>query len=334
MVIEFSDNQIRQAVDAEAAFLAWRDARRAAQEVRGTMFWREQSGRQYLIRRSTTGGQTSLGPRSLETEALFERFTARKSSTESREKALRERLEEHRRMNRALGLGRMSSTVVDVLSALDSHGLADQFRVVGTHALFAYAAAARVHLSADATATQDVDLLFDMRRRVKFVRTMAAADKSLLQVIRSADSTFELRPDQLYTAANARGFEVDVIRRVATGEDPYPMRMSEAEDDFWAAQVDSGDRLQDGGLMNQVVIATNGAMALMRTVSPGVFCKVKLAVASNSDRDPGKARRDRAQADLVRSLVANYLPQWREGLGDRPEQQDQDQDGPSLGPRA
>jgi len=62
--------------------------------------------------------------------------------------------------------------------------------------------------------------------------------------------------------------------------------------------------------MQQVVIATDGRMALMRTVAPDVFCRVKAAIAKRSDRDPGKARRDHMQVQLVTDLVRGYLPQW------------------------
>jgi len=70
-ITEFDYNQIRQTIDAESTYLAWRRARADLLEVRGTMFWREQDGRTYLIRRSTSGAQKSLGPQSEETDAIL-----------------------------------------------------------------------------------------------------------------------------------------------------------------------------------------------------------------------------------------------------------------------
>lgn len=312
-VVEFSDNQIRQVIDAESVFRAWVQAKKQSKDVRGSMFWREQSGRTYLIRRNSAGAQTSLGPQSGETEAILARFSQRKNEAEQRERRLRREIETHRRMNRALQVGRVSPSVVAILNALDTHGVAEEFRVVGTHALFAYAAAARVHLTPSATATRDVDLLFDMRRRLRFVRAMGGSERSFLGIIQSADPSFRLRSDQLYTAINDQGFEVDVIRRAVEEDDPHPLRMTESVEDFWAVQASMGGRMQDGGLLRQVVIATDGSMAVMRTITPDVFCAVKIALARRPDRDPGKARRDRAQADLVQSLVAEYLPQFAAG---------------------
>ena len=310
-ITEFDYNQIRQTIDAESTYLAWRRARADLLEVRGTMFWREQDGRTYLIRRSTSGAQKSLGPQSEETDAILRRFTARKESAQDREKSLRAQVDLHRRMNRALGLGRISPTAVAVINALDQQGVAEQFRVVGTYALFAYAAAARVHLAPSATATLDVDFLLDMRKRLSFLRTMGQANQSLLGLLQQVDPSFRLRDGQRCTAANGAGFEVDVIRRMVAEDDPHPLRVTDqGEDDFWAVQAPMGSTLQDGGLMQQVVIATDGRMALMRTVAPDVFCRVKAAIAKRSDRDPGKARRDHMQVQLVTDLVRGYLPQW------------------------
>lgn len=308
MFREYTHAQTRQAIDAEATFAAWRQARHELAQVRGSMFWRETGGREYLIRRNTRGRQTSLGPRSPQTSEIFERFTQRKTQAQLRARSLREQIETDRRVSRALSIGTVPPVVVAILNALDDAGLASDFRVVGTHALFAYAAAARVQLRSEDTATRDVDLLFDMRHRLRFVRTMAGAGQSLLSVIQRADSTFTLRSDQAYTATNAQGFEVDVIRRGAVGDDPHPLRMSDDEGDFWAVQVGTGAAMQDGELMEQPVFATDGSIAVMRTIAPAAFCRVKRAIARASGRDPGKARRDLLQSELVEMLVAQYLP--------------------------
>lgn len=313
-IVEFDSNQIRQAIDAEGVFRAWTQAKASLNAVKGSMFWREQSGKTYLIRSNTAGEQRSLGPQSDETIAIFDRFVAQKADAASREKSLRQQVEMHRRMNRALSLGRMPPVVIDILSELEQHGVGQDFLVVGTFALFAYAAAARIHLSPDDTATTDVDLLFDVRRHLKFARVMRGNDLSLLGIIRKADPSFQRRDDQLCTAVNDKGFEVDVVRRMTQDGDPHPLRMTEAEDDFYAAQINAGTILQDGARLDQLVIATNGEMAMMKTVSPAVFCRAKMFISKLSNRDQDKARRDIAQVDLVRSIVGEYLPQWGKGM--------------------
>ena len=56
----------------ERGSAALEQARQAAQEVRGSMMWRNQAGRRYLVRVSARGAQTSLGPESDDTIAIFE----------------------------------------------------------------------------------------------------------------------------------------------------------------------------------------------------------------------------------------------------------------------
>ena len=52
-----------------------------------------------------------------------------------------------------------------------------------------------------------------------------------------------------------------------------------------------------------------GAMARMNTVDPRAFVRVKRWLAARKERDPLKRRKDRLQADVVDSLIENYLPQ-------------------------
>lgn len=68
MLLELSESQTRQQLDASSAFTALLEARVEAALVRGSMNWREIQGKRYLIRTSTTGGQKSLGPESPESE--------------------------------------------------------------------------------------------------------------------------------------------------------------------------------------------------------------------------------------------------------------------------
>jgi hypothetical protein len=114
-------------------------------------------------------------------------------------------------------------------------------------------------------------------------------------------------PDQLQTAVNDAGFEVDIIRRQASGEDPHPLRMSDDEDDFWAVQVDQGEKLASGRKFEHLVVAANGEMAMMRTLHPLDFIRLKLQLAERPGRDPLKAPKDRLQAQVVQELWEKYL---------------------------
>lgn len=307
LVTSCTEDQCRQYIDALAVYNAYKAAGKAMEQVRGSMLWREVSGKQYLIRTTAKGAQTSLGPNSPETKAMYERFMERKEGTTTRYKALSEKLLTMQRRNKAEMLGRVPNVVVSILSALDSAGIGDELMTVGTHALYAYEAACGVRIDSSAMATRDIDLLYDTRRHIQFVSTMKRLDSSFIGVLRKADKSFQVMPDQLQTAVNNDGFEVDVIRRMARDNDPHPLKMSNKNDDLWAVQVPTGNRLVSSHRFEQLVVAQNGTMAIMRTVHPLDFMQVKDALANSPSRDPIKSRKDRLQALVVKQLWDEYL---------------------------
>lgn len=308
-VRDIGEDARRQYIDAQATFTAWEDAVRMAAEVRGGMYWKRQGQGEYLIRTSPTNAQKSLGPRSAETEQIYARFMARKEAAEKRERALSTELVRHQRMNRALYVGRAPQILVDILAVLQRATLSEHFSVIGTHALYAYEAAAGVRIvNPEALATQDVDLLWDTRKRVRFVTQMKVQGSSMVGLLRKVDPTFEIRRDQLYTAVNAKGFEVDIIRREATDGDPHPLQLTDDEEDFWAAQARRAGTLLSGPRFSAIVVSSSGHMARMNTIAPRAFSQFKRWMGAQPDRDRMKRDRDLLQADLVEELLEEYLP--------------------------
>ncbi len=307
-LFELSESQKRQYIDAETVFVALAQAQKTATEVRGSMFWRDLKGTRTLIRSSASGSQKSLGAHSDSTQKLFDSFMQRKSSIEARVKALKTQLETQQRLNRAHRVGRVPNIVVNILNVLNKAGVATHFLVVGTHALYAFETAAGVRIAEQAMATRDVDMLFDTRKRLAFFTVMQKLDSSLIGLLRKADASFEVVEDQHYTARNQDGFEVDIIRRMARELDPHPLRMSHAKDDFWAVQVSMGDKLEAARRFDQMVVATSGDMALMRTVHPLDFARIKLALSQQTGRDANKRGKDALQATIVSALVRDFLP--------------------------
>ncbi len=113
--------------------------------------------------------------------------------------------------------------------------------------------------------------------------------------------------DQLQTAVNADGFEVDIIRRKASTDEPHPMPMSNFENDLWAVQVPSGEQMLSGRKFEQMVVSTSGHMAMMRTLHPLDFIRIKSALAQTAQRDPLKKPKDALQARIVQHLWDGYL---------------------------
>lgn len=309
---ELSDLQKKQYIDAESVFMALRDAEKSAKAVRGSMLWRQVSGKTYLIRTNADNSQKSLGPRSADTEAVYEKFMARKQQTTERVAGLRQAAQLHQKLNRAHRVGRTPEIVVQILNQLHKSGIGEHFLVVGTHAVFAYESACGVRLADEATTTQDIDLLMDTQKHLLLASTLEGRNESLLSILQKVDSTFDLRDDQLYTAVNASGFEVDVIRRMAKGGDPHPLHATAAERDFWVTQqVGNGAQMASAERFAQMVVSASGHMALMTTLHPVAFSRLKQALAASPTRDPLKKSRDALQARVVSQLVQEFLPHLR-----------------------
>jgi len=306
--IALSDNAARQVIDSTTIFDEFVRVKNQVLPYAGGMYWKRQGDYEYLVKTSPDNRQRRVGPRSAETEKTYQEFTARKATLEARLKSLRGALTDAERLNKALKAGRVPSIVVSVLQTLEDAGLGQHFTVVGTHALYAYEVAAGVRIVQGALATQDVDLLWDARKRVRFVTDLEKIDSSMLGVLQRADATFLRKEGQFETAINAKGFEVDFLRRQPEGDDPHPFRFSDDEDDLWPVQAVRASVLTNAPRFEQVLISVTGRMTLMRTIAPESFVEFKRWMAAKvPQRAESKRRRDLRQADIVQAMLDEGL---------------------------
>jgi hypothetical protein len=203
------------------------------------------------------------------------------------------------------------SIVVKTLNALRDAELHDHFLTIGIHALYAYESACGVRFIPDALATQDIDLLFDSRKRLSFVSRLKKMDTSFIGALQKADPTFRVLSNQKQTAINATGFEVDVIRRMTVDADPHPLKMSDFDDDLWAVQISDGNKMLGSRRFSQVVVAETGHMAVINTIDPNLFVSLKTKLSQSASRDPKKRPKDALQAKLVQALIDGYMPQYK-----------------------
>lgn len=302
------DGAARQLVDSTTVFGEFQRVQAQARQYAGGMYWKRQGDYEYLVKTQPDGRQGRVGPRSPETEAACEAFTSRKREVEGRLRSLRAALKDAERLNKALKVGRVPSPVLAVLQALEDARLGQHFTVVGTHALYAYETAAGVRIVQGALATQDVDLLWDARTRVRFLTDIKTLDTSMLGVLRKADPTFERKEGQNETAINAKGFEVDFLRRQPEGDDPHPFRFSDDEGDLWPVQAVRASVLTTAARFEHVVVSATGRMVQMRTISPRAFVEFKRWMAAKAPKRPEpKRRRDLRQARIVQTLLDEGL---------------------------
>lgn len=298
-----SENSARQAIDSFSLFEEFMCARRTARAYAGGMYWKQQGKYTYLVKTHLDNRQQRIGKRSAETEKILQTFIAAKAQAEERLTSLTEALGEAERLNKALKVGRVPNIVISVIQALEDAGLSEHFTIVGTHALYAYETAAGVRIAQAALATRDVDLLWDARKRVRFLADMEKLNTSMLGILRKVDRTFQRKEDQVETAINAKGFEIDFLRRQPEADDVHPFRFSNDEEDLWPIQARRANVLTQAPRFEQIVASVTGKMAKIRTIDPQVFVEFKTWMSNEVARPNLKRGRDALQAEIVQELL-------------------------------
>ena len=304
---ELNAEQRRRLVDIRQVFEAWRtadaDFRRS---YRGSMRWRRVNGKDYLYRISGKV-EHSLGPRSAETERIKSDYVDQRTRLKRRVTTLDKRLKEMERINRAAGLGRVPETAARILRKLDAEGLLGRHLfVVGTHALFAYEAASGVLFDAGLTATADVDLLWDVRRKLSLALIDARAE-GVLGLLKKVDRSFTAKRNS-FRATNDEGYYVDLLRPLEKDEARKAIgKIGEADDDLEAAAVIGLHWLINAPKFEQTVVGADGRPLWMSCIDPRAFALHKYWISKRPDRDPVKRRRDAAQAKAVAAVATQYL---------------------------
>lgn len=312
MFTDINESIAKQYIDAEQAWKALLVAERRALNYRGSMFFKKTGETDYLCRKYNALQTKSLGARTPANELILDEFKKGKLAAESNLKGMQEVVNRHRRVNTALRVGRTPNTVIALLDEVRKAGLQDHFLVIGTNALYAYETHAGVRLNGDITATTDVDLLWDSRKRITL---LTDGDEhfnkhGLMGIIKRVDSSFELQPGEEYRAVNSSGYMVDLIKRRPKSlfDDKEPGQLIKNVDDFWAAKIVNMDWLLSAPRFNQVVVGINGRMAEMLTIDPRAFVLYKIHLSQKEERDPIKKPRDVAQARALFNLIQERLP--------------------------
>ncbi|MDM8525653.1 nucleotidyltransferase domain-containing protein [Desulfococcaceae bacterium HSG8] len=309
---EWSDNQRRMFIDTVQVYEAFSEAFRKSRSWQGGMHWKKSKGREYLFRSlDRFGNGKSLGPRSPETEKIIAEFRKGKQEIRQRLATLRERIAEQARFCKAAKIHRVPRLVSAILRLLDQENmLGRNVMIAGTHAIFAYEAAAGVFLDAPILATGDLDILWDTRTKLKLAGNRTLRNRGLLGILRKADSSFESFHKKGFRAVNQDGFMVDLIkaepRRITQKE---PRRMG-GEGGLEAAEIRNLQWLLAAPKFSQVIIGDDGYPARIVATDPRSFALHKLWLAEQPDREPVKKQRDRKQGIAVAEVVIRFLPNY------------------------
>lgn len=301
-----SDQQRLFLVESDQLYRAWREVLWRHQGYKYGMRWRNINGKDYLLRlTSATGNSKSLGPRTPETESIYEQFQEGKTNTDEKYQSLKARIESQRKLNRAVRLGRLPSIIGGILLALDKTQALSELRVVGTHAIFAYESMAAVELKMELLASGDIDLLFDVRKKMSLISKKLHGE-GILGLLKKVDKSFEISSAQGFRAINKDGFMVDLIERDKGMSSPKPELI--ASGDLEIMEVPNLEWLANAPRIEQIVIAANGSPVLMPVPDPRAYAIHKAWLSQQSDREPVKKQRDLNQALMVLNLLQEYLP--------------------------
>ncbi len=308
---DLNADQRRIAIDAAQLHEAYMDAFGKSRAYRGGMHWKKAKGKEYLFRSLDRRGYgKSLGPRSKEVESLYAEFHDHKKEFSVRLNHLKTRLKEQARFCKAARIGRVPRIVTAILRLLEQHQLLGRnLQIIGTNALYAYEARAGVFLERGLLATQDLDVLWDTRSKLRLFALDEVDNKGLIDILRKADRSFELLGRRSFRAVNQAGYMIDLVKPEPKSMLKKENRSMGGEEDLMAAEIKNLQWLVAAPKFTQIVIGDDGYPAAMVVPDPRAFAVHKLWLSAQKDRDPIKRDRDHAQSLAVCKLVLQYLPE-------------------------
>jgi len=307
-----TDQQAKFEIDAQQTYEALCDAETKLQSYAGGMHWKRVGATDYLYKTlDRRGNAKSLGPRSADTEAMLSAFVERKDALTQRAASLRDALASRTALAKAVRVGaapNLLGAICERLTKADLMG--NNIVIIGTNALYAYEALAGVRFDEAITATEDIDLLWNVKAKLSVVGRDIEND-GLLGLLKRVDSTFELMDKQRFRAVNGNGYMVDLIKQtpdVRAKNDP--VRLGRDAGDFTAAEIPNMDWMLSAPRIRQIVLSQNGRPFEMAVPDPRAFMLFKTWLSQEPTRNPAKRSRDARQAEAVGQVLAERLPQF------------------------
>ncbi|MCG8618141.1 MAG: nucleotidyltransferase domain-containing protein [Desulfobacterales bacterium] len=309
-MIPFSELQSKTHINATQLYEALLDAQIKFRSYRGSMTWKRAKGREYLFRvRDNYGNGESLGARTPETEKIYDTFYRNKSKIKSKFKSLRDEVKAHAPVCKSLKIQRVPIIAAKILRELDQRRLlGDHIIVIGTNALYAYEAAAGVIFENKSIATEDMDILWDIRSKLKLGIRKDTKPEDFIDVLRRIDKTFDIYQGQNYRASNDKGYMVDLLKAMPSPAHKIERDQIGGPDDLKAIEVKNLSWLLSAPKFEQIAIGFDGIPVRIVAPDPRAFALHKFWVCEQVDRDPRKKGRDQEQAIAVAQLVMEHLP--------------------------
>lgn len=208
------------------------------------------------------------------------------------------------RQYKALRMSTIASAAAAILLQADLRGyLGSVLMVVGTNAMAAYELEAASRFAIGMDATEDFDLAWAGDN--KTVLALASQTPlSLLQLLKSIDSTYTVNTERTFQARNRNAYEVELL--VA------PSRQSSLPRTIGLAPIPMPEQewLLQGRPVDQVVCGLDGIPAHIIAPDPRWFALHKLWMAEKPERNPLKKPKDARQGKALLDAVAKEMPHY------------------------
>lgn len=305
---ELDSEQRKIYLNSCQVYQAFMDELKLSYQFQGGMRWKKTGNQDYLFKtRGSSGLGKSMGRRSPDTEKIFDEFHKAKIKNNERMQSLKESLSRQSKLCIAVSINRMPKIPAQILRLLDKEGvLGGGVSVLGTHAIYAYEAAAGVMIDNDIMETMDVDLLYNAQRKIRLSSELNQS--GLIGLLKKVDKTFEIAADGHYRAINDRGFMVELVKKMP--EPPFKIEsqyISNLKNDIKAAEMTGLKWLDSAPSFRKTAIAEDGLPVDLVVPDPRYFALNKLWISQQADRDPVKRPRDLLQAKAVADICLNYL---------------------------
>src|SRR5476649_637642 len=212
---DLPDYLARQFAEICATFTALRAADGVRRLYQGSMRWKRVKQVDYLIRVRADGRLRSLGVRDAVTQQRYVAFVEGKAGANERYRALVEAMKRQRQIAKALRIGHVPATWIDILNGISACGLDDHVIVTGAAATYAYESAAGMRLRGGDSENDNEDdsdgVLADRRGRLQLAALRMEAGIAVLGLLQQVDSSFVMCHDSRYVAVNRGGLEVEVL---------------------------------------------------------------------------------------------------------------------------
>ncbi|MES2191276.1 MAG: GSU2403 family nucleotidyltransferase fold protein [Pseudomonadota bacterium] len=289
-----TDLAARQAIDSTRLFREYVRVRRELDALDGSLFFKKVGTYEYLLHK-VRGVIHRKGKRSPATEAERAEFQATKHRLKARLEILKTNVEINQRMNKAVQAGAVPTEVIEVLTQLEQHGLADKSVILGWPALYAYSQSSGVKLDSVKLEGQKGALLerhpdalrvlvqsprngpTDLLRQLKHsLRAVAEVEASAAPHSPWWDLNVRFATAMPRVAAKTKasaktrkfpekGLAAAKARKVMTLRVNAAASQHAAHTDAWVKLLVRAPTYE------QVVVGKTGKMAVMRTLDPQVF---------------------------------------------------------------